>query len=253
MIFGKINLIVPTYNRSNTRLPQFISSFIGTAADVTRIHFTFVVNEDDRDTIDLLRDYPRAQIKMVVLPPSDKPHLAALMNAGFDQTPFKGDAWVYGYAGDDFVSRTDGWDAHVLSAVNRSKGMKCIWGFDDYLNDLPTYYFMPDRLFRALDTPYWVYPHAGMELTDLITRDMLAPFGRLHHCPDLHLEHMHASRTDVGHDNTFARLQGADNSRATAQDVKEYILKCQSNLKSYMRAHQSCPSSSAPSKSALIS
>jgi hypothetical protein len=248
-LFSKINFILPTYKRSGTKLPEFLNSFLNTAAKPDSVYFTFIVNEDDTDTIDYLRDHSHYRKKLVILPPAGKPHLAQLMNAGFDQTPFKGEEYVYAYIGDDFVSRTERWDMHVLDGANRSGGMRAIWGYDGYLNDLPTYYFMPDRLFQALGTPYWVYPNAGMELTDLITRDMLAPLGRLFHMPHLLLEHKHSSRAEIGADDTFNRLQSADNSKATAADVKEYILKCQTNLKAYMQSIRSSQSSSAPSKS----
>jgi hypothetical protein len=237
--YAKINLIIPTRGRASTKLPCFIESFKATALSPDSVYYTFVVDEDDTETMEYL--VARNDINMfVVFNAPGPPHLAGLMNKGFDMSPWKGEGWVYGYIGDDFVSATHGWDAKVLDAANRCRGRRCIWGFDGYLNDLPTYYFMPDALWRAMGTDTWVYPHAGMELTDLITRDTLVPLGLMLRLPDLTLEHRHSSRPEIGQDETFARLQKADNSKATAKDVGDYIKKCQESIRAaWARSSQS--------------
>jgi glycosyltransferase involved in cell wall biosynthesis len=230
--FDKINFIVPTRGRANTRLPKFIESMLDTADDIDRIHFTFVVDNSDEETKDYLSQYSRG-FSTIINHDDDKPHLASLMNQGFDETPFKGADFVYGYIGDDFISLTEGWDTLVLEICNNSHGMRCVWGYDNYLNDLPTYYFMADTLFRALGTEYWVYPKAAREVTDLVTRDMLAPMGLLFHCDELTFDHRHATR--FGYDATFSRLQTANISEATTQDVCDYILKCQRSIKTFIK------------------
>jgi hypothetical protein len=228
-LFDKFNFVVPTRGRAKTRLPQFYDSVMSTASKPTRVCFTFVYDDDDCATMAYVMGKPN--VFSVASHAVDRPHLAGLMNKGFDSTGYRGEDYVYGYFGDDFVSRTQGWDDIVLDIVNMSKGRRAVWGFDGYLNDLPTYYFMPDRLWQAMGTEHWVYPHAGMEMTDLITRDTLAPLGLLQHCPDLVFEHRHSSRPEVGADDTFNRLQTADNSKVTAKDVSEYIKKCQDSIK----------------------
>lgn len=234
-MFKSIEIILATKGRAKTQLPTFINSCHSTALHPEDIKITAVVNVNDYDSKILLE----SKGAEVIFESLKAPHLASLMNMGYDMSRKKGD--IVMYCGDDMEFVTPSWDDIVREDINKSNGFGLVCGDDGYLSkpECPTWFFATRMLIDTACTTF-VNPRYGREGTDKVWGAIVGPPLNLVMWDErLRIEHHHASRTGK-YDDTFNELCKADlpgyNGGAYWQYVHEAqkkIVKAARKLKVY--------------------
>lgn len=134
--YKKINLMVPTYKRSDGKLRVFIDTAMETVSDPKNIIFTFCINKEDRDTLAYLEEKEK-EVKAkgsdlhVIFEELERPHLGKYFNMmyEFHKKNFDNSCLV-SMLGDDMEFKSDGWDLRVIQAANLFDGICIIYGDD---------------------------------------------------------------------------------------------------------------------------
>ena len=156
MVFRKINILLPTFRRSTTRLPRFVDSFTRLAFDMKNVCFTFCVNKEDFATKEYLENRCKDYQYHICYENLTTPNLSAFFNQAYTETPFKEPDTLIGYFGDDFEARTPNWDIMVLEAMNRYGPTACIYGdcVIGWADRLCTFFVTSRQLVDATEAPF---------------------------------------------------------------------------------------------------
>jgi len=209
-MYDQICLMTPTYKRSNTYLPRFISTAINTVYQLDRLHFMFCVNEKDVETQEFLRDYDFGSCKHdIVLENLPEPHLAKYFNQMYAAVKAKNDdKIVVTMMGDDMEFRTQNWDTSMLDLINHYDGIGVFWANDDYISHerCPVNLFVTQKMVDATEQPFMCELFAG-DLIDWIWGKVGKYTRTSHYESNIHIWHNHSTaKTQCHWDETFQRL-----------------------------------------------
>lgn len=211
MKWNKIAIMLPTYGRSDSLLPVFLSSCIMTAGNVTNLRFLFCVNENDQKTIDFIKQQPiyKTGNVRIVLENLPSPNLAKYFNMLYDAAAEFGDDCLVTMLGDDMEFKTPGWDKRILSLVNQYNGMGVFWANDFYIarERMCVNMFVTRQYIELTEHPFMDETFAA-EMIDYIWYQVGKQSKHLHFLPDVIIKHNHnTARPKEQWDDTFNRLR----------------------------------------------
>lgn len=196
MAWTRINVMLPTYKRSDMRLRYFVDSALKTCASVDNICFTFVCNEQDTETHRYLTTRLRGVADFCVLMESlQTPHLAKYFNQAYKDTEFKDDSVCVSMFGDDFVFKTDRWDEILLQWVNDYDGIGIFYGDDmnRFHGDLATMFVTTRKYIEAQGHDEFMCELFPIDEIDVIHHDIAKAVGRLFYLPHVKILHDHST------------------------------------------------------------
>jgi len=208
-MYNKICLMLPTYGRSDTYLPEFIDSAMATSSP-DHVCFSFCINKHDDKTKEYLRkkDFRDFQFTITVedLP---SPHLAKYFNMLYEESKWKLSSFcVVSMLGDDMVFRTKEWDLRILDLINAYKGIGVFWCNDDYIahERCPVNLFVTRKMVEATEAPFMCEKYEA-DMIDYLWGKVGKYTGTSHYLPDVHIWHNHStSKPPEQRDPTFQRL-----------------------------------------------
>lgn len=240
-MYDRINLMLPTFNRSDTKLPAFIDSAMNQAADLKNICFTFCVNKRDTKTqeylVERFKDHP--EMYHILIEDLIAPHLAKFFNQLYTDTKFKDAGTVVTMLGDDMEFQTGGYDLVILQTMNECDGLglvygdDCLWWHEKLCVNIFTSRKYID-LFLPLPFMCELFPR---DQIDIVHYEIAQQLGMCYYLSSLKIFHNHAMRAEnmkdgVCVDETFLRLLKEDKIVDSNINLREeYIISCIENLK----------------------
>ena len=189
MTFNRISVLVPTRKRLE-RLEKLIDSWNHTVCDLASSELVFRIDDDDRDSADLIEPFGHTVIS--------GPRLDGYRSlpAFFEELRFASTGDLLMTANDDMVFRTVGWPQRVLEAANQyPDGMFCL-GVD--VQNAKNYPFaIVSR--RAVDAMGSIHD-PRLFWGDVYLRDIFAAFGRAIRLDSVRIDHEWAGHSP---DQTF--------------------------------------------------
>lgn len=209
IIYRGVNLMLPTYHRSETRLPEFVESVESTIADPANVVYTFMCHGDDYRTILYLKKRI-PETRLCLLGENERqPHLAKFWNRMYRETKFTDPAYMVSMVGDDMQFQTQDWSLMLLDECNAKNGLG-LWFGDDCKNThelLTVNIFTTRKVVDALaPLPFMceMFPCDDMDTVwDHTTRRL----GILYYLNELKLFHNHATLKPDNMDEVWARLR----------------------------------------------
>jgi len=132
--YNKINLFLPTYHRvNNGKLPRFIMSCIANVSKLSNVCMTFLINKDDYETIDFLKNVTIPFENEKLYANISKPHLGKMYNHIYNNTKFKNSGTIVSMVSDDMEWKTTGYDLQIINAINRANGYGLVYCNDDFV------------------------------------------------------------------------------------------------------------------------
>lgn len=190
---SRINLMIPTYKRARTMLPNCLGSFAGQASDMRNIRFTLFVNRKDEETREFLKETERfPDLYQVILADYDKPHLGWFYNEIYRLTKWQDPDTLVTLIGDDMVCHTKDWDLEIFKVINSMDGMGIVHCRDGIQNGR-----IGVNLFT---TRKWVDATGGIfmedfpaDMIDVIYTEVARRTGRESYLDHIFIEHRHSS------------------------------------------------------------
>jgi hypothetical protein len=211
-MYDKINLMVPTYQRTDDAI-ALVESALATADMPGHVVWTFCVNASDFDTISELdkRKWP------YILEQTRQPNLSQYFNLLYQQTPHQGEDTLVSMLGDDMRFETKGWDTKILSTVNARDGAAVVYCNDGFIahsrweNDgvgCAVNLFTTRKLVDAAGMDEFMCSYFHAEMIDVVWTLIGKYTGTACYLPKVTIKHNHASAFSVEEqDDTFHRLQ----------------------------------------------
>lgn len=209
-----INILLPTYKRVRSGLlPRFLRSFEDMAADPKCLSFTILVNKDDSETQEWVREWwiaveERGIKASVILAACEKPHLGWFYNTLYQTTPFQDPGLAVTLLGDDMECMTKGWDTRVLAELNKRQGLCVVHCRDGIQNGRIAVNFFTSRA--------WVDATGGkfmvdvpVDFVDVAATEVARGLGLEVYLDDVVITHHHHSlKSEKDWDDGFRRLRG---------------------------------------------
>ena len=213
MIYDSICVMLPTYGRSNSLLPRFVSSCTATASDLKNLKFAFCVNQGDHDTYRYLKSlpWPNRDNVLIVQEFTKEPNLAVYFNILYNETKKFGENCLVSMLGDDMEFMTPNWDRDIISLVNQYKGIGVFWCNDAYIaKERMCVNMFVSRMFAdATEYPFMAEIFKG-DMIDYIWRKVAKYTKTAHYLPNVVIKHNHnTSKPQNQWDSTFNRLRPA--------------------------------------------
>jgi glycosyltransferase involved in cell wall biosynthesis len=238
-MYDKINLMLPTYGRSETKLPVFIKSVLKTVSNLNNIRFLFCVHEKDTETADYLREFlgkenPKVSFK-VVWEALETPHLAKYFNAMYDDVIREfGKNQIVSMLGDDMEFTTQGWDLILLESINNIDGYGVVFGDCGtwWSGDLCVNMFTTVKTVELLHPLPFMCEHYPRDQIDIVWRDTMKKLGMYHFVPGMKILHHHSTAAGAVKDETYKRLELED--KKVEEKIKlldDYVDSCVHNVK----------------------
>lgn len=226
--------MLPTYGRSETKLPKFLRSMIEAADDISNVCASFVVNKTDHKTIEKIVDICQGVIDYEMLYEDTKEcNLATYFNMAYKQTSYNGDGTCVSMFGDDMVFDTKGWDTMMLEKINDVCGMGIVYGDDDYCqHENLCVYFITSRQFVEFTGKPFMCESFSVDFMDNIWFEVAKRLGCAYYLPKLHIRHEHATKQS-NMDEVWLRMrdQYDKSSKKNAVIAEEYICEIVLNVK----------------------
>lgn len=208
MIYTKINLMIPTFDRTE-QLTELLDSSLRKASDPNRIAFSFCVNESDRKTLNLVerRYWPKPENVFVTLERTRQPNLALYYNMLYKMAWPDADDMIVSMVGDDMVWMTSGYDEKILDKINECEGKAIVYCDDDFIahDQLCVNLFTTRRMIPE-GMPF-MCPFFAAEMIDVVWYKIGKMTGTLRYLDKVILRHNHGSAMPQDkRDNTFNRL-----------------------------------------------
>jgi hypothetical protein len=210
MTWNKICVMLPTFKRSNTYLPEFIASAMKCSSpDV--VNFAFCVNAADKETKEFLQKYNFGKFEHCeVYEALATPDLAAYFNLLYMNAPLANKpGTMVSMFGDDMTFETPGWAEEILRWVNERKGIGVYFCNDEFeahgrccVNMAVTREMveLTEEPFMAVEFP--------AEMIDVVWWHVGKTTKSLHYFPELVVRHNHNRRKPNPHwDPTYQRLR----------------------------------------------
>jgi hypothetical protein len=204
MLYDKINLMVPSYKRTEV-FYRFVKSSLDTALKPSALCWTILLHESDKDY-----DFKIPPNSCVLRENLDEPNLSAYFNKMYNETSFKGESVICSMLGDDMVFETPGWDTRVLAKINEANGIGIVHCEDAFCSHgaCPVNLFATRKFINACNdsTTIFMRPEFKRYWID----EIWGRVAELLHCncflPDVVIKHNHTSGK-VSSDETYNRLQ----------------------------------------------
>lgn len=230
-MYNRINLMLPTYKRvANGKLPKFISSACEMCDDPRQIVFTFLVNEDDNETLDYLKSLiTPCSFQFLITPIIDKPHLGRYFNQIYNETRFNDEWTLASMVGDDMVFLTRGYDTQILSAANRTNGVGIIYCDDDHAQHekLCVNMFVSRKYVSGTGLPFM--PDFRGDCLDNYWMEIGRAYGGCHYFNNVKIKHEHGY-IEGKSDDCFVRAR-ANNDLSVLNQLPELVRYAEQNLK----------------------
>lgn len=209
---SEIVVVVPTRGRPQSAA-RFAEAVDRSASAVVR----FVVDADDPSLSEYLEAVDPSTV--MVYPGPGRPGIVDPLNWAVAQLC---DSWEYvGFAGDDHLPRTEGWDVQIIETLGQLGTGIC------YGNDLLAGERIPTAVFMTSDIPKALGYMAHPDLVHLFVDDYWAELGReldaLTYLPDVIIEHLHFLNGKSEEDDTYKRVNSstiADHDRNAFATLK---------------------------------
>jgi len=235
--YDSINLMIPTYKRSSTKLPLVINSAIDTVSDIKKLKFSFCINEHDIESINFLKESP--ELKHVdwcmVIENTDQPNLASFWNLLYEKTDFKDESTLVSMVGDDMEFITKDWDLPLLSHADYTDGICVMYCNDDYIafDKCCVNLFTTRKMIEATEKPFMCELfHADM--IDVVWTHLGRLTSSLKYFDYIVIKHNHETKKSQDEwDETMIRLAPVQNlSRTKANELLafQYAHICAKNV-----------------------
>jgi hypothetical protein len=236
MHYSKINVMVPTKGRSADKLPAFIKSCLSTADNQNCLYFTFVINENDKETETYLRSAIPADRLCLVRENEPACDLSKFFNMAYEQTMWKDEDMAVSLFGDDMVFVTKKWDRLMLDKLNDTCGYGVVYGDDDNVQheNMCVYFIVSRKLVQLTGKPF-MCPLFKIEWIDTVWYKAGKELNLLEYLPNLHIRHNHSHNADVGVDKTFVEMRKAADECAelAAKNLDSYVAEIVGNVKKH--------------------
>jgi len=204
-----ICLMIPTYKRVGN-LQKIIDSALKHADDVSRLRFSFCVNDRDTETVRYLseRYWPHEMYWEIVFEQTQQPNLALYFNLMFEKSRFANNDTMVSMIGDDMTFESFHWDSAILEAVNRCGGHAIIYLNDNFIAGatLCVNLFVPRQYVLATELSF-MCPRFHAEMIDVVWMNIGQTTGTIFYLNNIVLQHNHAMRLpEELQDETFKRL-----------------------------------------------
>lgn len=221
--YDTINIMVPSYNRP-AWYKRMYDSAMDTANHPDRIFFTLCRNVEDKT------EYMIAPNIHVVPESTTQPNLATYYNLMYADAGLRCPNDLVSMIGDDMLFVTKGWDQLILQEVNKRDGLTLVWCNDDYLGkeDCATNFFTTREVVEGTELPF-MCPAYGCDSIDVIWTEIAKQSGIAVYLEDVHISHLHSTRSDVTMDRTYERLRTAYNGDIIPQ--RECIMQSLKNMR----------------------
>lgn len=213
-MFKRINIMLPTYGRANTKLKTFIDTAKIASSGKEAVCFTFCVNRDDKETFEIIPKLLDGWNYDIILENLETPNLAKYFNMMYNQTKFNDPETLVSMLGDDMEFRTPDWDKTVLDMANTINGQGIIFCDDGF--DNPDCFKMCVQIFTSRQYVEANKPEPFMneqfpcDVIDLIWHHVAGNMHRYYYLPNVLIFHNHAVRSNL--DETYIRLRKTYNS-----------------------------------------
>jgi len=196
MIYNKINIMLPTYNRvGNGKLPRFVESIMKTASSLDNIVFSFLVNYNDQSTIDYIRGLKDLQRCILINKDINVPHLGSFYNKLYNQTTFKNDNYIVSMLGDDMVFNTKDSDLKIIDKVNKYNGIGVFYCNDGNLKNRMCVNIFTTRKFVNITTKPFMCEIFRAYFIDTVWFKLGQKTNTLHYLDDILIQHAHYTKT----------------------------------------------------------
>lgn len=226
--------MLPTYGRSETKLPKFLHSMIDAVDDISNVCVSFVVNESDNKTIEKICEICQGVVNYeLIYEKTTECNLATYFNMAYKQTSFNGKGTCPSMFGDDMVFNTKGWDTMMLEKINDVFGMGIIYGDDDYCqHEKLSVYFITSREYIELTGKPFMCEEVSVDFMDTIHMEIASRLGCAYYLPKLHIRHEHATKQG-NMDDVWLRMRDRydESSKRYSVIAEDYICEAVINVK----------------------
>lgn len=238
MIYNKICMMCPSFGRSSTYLPVFISSAI-TMSDPELSCFCFRIHTEDTATKKFLKDYDFKGFGCEIIEEDPLPaiNLGKFFNQLYEKTKTRTEPeTVVSLLGDDMEFKTRGWDERVLSLINQYQGIGVFWVNDDYIahERCPVNMFVTRQFVEATEHPF-MNEEFPADFIDYIW-GKVGKFTRTsHYLPNVIIYHNHNTRKPKEQwDSTFQAMKtaqedawkiGKPRAKQIAREIADILIK----------------------------
>lgn len=199
MEYDRINLMLPTYKRSDGKLRTFVESALKTASSHHNLAFTFCVNRHDIETQEYLKQRfsgENAPRMIMVFEELEKPHLGKYFNQMYEMHKEKfGESCLVSMLGDDMEFVIPDWDLRILEVANYFDGVIFIYGDDCRRTNqrMATNHFTTMKVIEAQAPFPYMCEEFAIDMIDLIWQQVAERLGMCVYLHDLKIKHNHAS------------------------------------------------------------
>lgn len=203
-------MFLPTYGRVKSgKLQKHLDSVTSNVDDPDHIVYTFLVNRNDKETINYLKTTNFSFQKQVLYESLSVPHLARFYNAIYTNTMFKFPDTLVSMVGDDMVWQTRGFDSIIIDMFNKHGDYCIVHCNDDYIMkgrvavNLFTTRAMVDTCF---DT--FMCDDFPIDYMDTLWTDLGKMTNTLYYLDNVVLRHEHnTALPEYKRDDTYNRLR----------------------------------------------
>jgi hypothetical protein len=242
MNWNKIALYLPTYRRSDKKLPEHLESFVKNASDRKNIYYIFVIQRHQNKRFDDYESEALCKRMMgeygvnfeIIHDVNPNPSLARFYNRCYLEAKNKDEAMLVSMVGDDMLCRSMDWDARILETVNKTGGMGVYYTagderFDDALcvnafmtrqwvdlcgGWVPKEHSRWRHVYGFSAFAPFMCPAFDANGIDIVWQRIADHVGRAYYLPDVQIQHEQWSRSHIGEDETSKRL-GTHRKEAT--------------------------------------
>lgn len=207
-----IALIVPSRGRPNNidRLHNAIT------ATASRVDLIVAVDNDD-PYLPGYRDIHARHDQGFALGVGPRLRLVGTLNA----TALAVEHRYVGFAGDDHMPRTKGWDEQYLAVLDEIGPGGIVYGNDMIQGEaLPTHVVMDRRIVDALG--FMAPPQLQHLYVDNFWKDLGETLGTLRYLPDVLVEHLHPVAGRAEWDATYSETNAGERYEADEAAYREY-------------------------------
>ena len=205
-MISKLNLICPTYKRSNTLLPQYCKSIIKNTADKKNVFLSFITNILDSDSDCFIHKTFESWEYEIIKESYKKPIIPKYYNMVFKIGKYHNDNTVsVSMLGDDMEFNTLGYDEKIISAMNKygPEGVFYCSGDNRYDDSLCVNLFMEKNFVKKCSQTFMNEEYPA-NMIDVIWQCVADSSNMDFYIKNVEIKHNHYSK--IGKDDTGRRL-----------------------------------------------
>ena len=230
VFYDRICVMVPTYKRSETKLPNFIKSLVSTAEDLSNVCIAFVVNEKDRSSVEKINKVCEGVVDYeIILEDTKECDVSYYFNLAYEKTKFNDPGTCVSMFGDDMVFVTEGWDTMMLKKINEMFGFGIVYGDDDFCqHENLCVYFITSREFVELTGKPFMCEGVLFDFIDTIWMEFARKLNCAAYLKDLHIRHEHATAKGTP-DEVWLRMR--EKNHNTMVSLDDYTEEMANNVR----------------------